>query len=650
MANFSIIALKVLRGNSPNIQKILKEGWYLFNQSYKVENDRLVPNDNYPLKNDFFGKNISISAIVGKNGSGKSCLLDLFFRMAYNLSVKMELFDKINPQFIPLNAEVYFISNNYLYGLKNNDKSIFIFKQEITNNFQIDVSKINWEDEITKKNPIDLKDFFYSIVVNYSIQAYISNDYDDNNTGLSWIDYLFHKNDGYTVPLVFNPKRDDGTVDMDTEYGLSIQRLSALLIKNHDFVDGYVFDSIKLTDYCSKVTSKYEKPNIPISKYSKNGRFKTICKEFNSQYKIGLDLDLINDEYLKTAYYYLVRKSILIARTYNNYKKNKIGKSNANIFPWQFVSHDASKELKKIENLVTQIRGDKSHITLKIRQVVNFLQYAEEHPNSNLSQIEYNYLLPTDESEIKKLSLDQIIEKLPPPFYKQEIIFKKNENTNSKEAIIIRKMSSGERQFLFSMSTVLYHIKNMMSVPENDKERVKYKNFNIVLDEIELCFHPEYQREFVNKLIGYLERLVGNDPNKEDYHFNIILVTHSPFILSDIPKCNVLFLKEGRQCDEMQEDTFGANIHSLLQNAFFLNGTIGEFAKQKINKMFKQLYNGEIDENLYTEIKLVSEPFIRSQLLKLYKELVPNKKLEKEINELRTELIELKKQINDKDK
>ena len=39
------------------------------------------------LPNDFFGKNISINAIVGMNGYGKSSLLELIFRMINNFSL-----------------------------------------------------------------------------------------------------------------------------------------------------------------------------------------------------------------------------------------------------------------------------------------------------------------------------------------------------------------------------------------------------------------------------------------------------------------------------------------------------------------------------------------------------------------------------------
>ncbi|OAV65548.1 putative ATP-binding protein involved in virulence [Bacteroidales bacterium Barb4] len=216
---------------------------------------------------------------------------------------------------------------------------------------------------------------------------------------------------------------------------------------------------------------------------------------------------------------------------------------------------------------------------------------------------------------------------LPPPFFEYDIKLNKTEKGKviPGTPIPFKSMSSGEKQFIYAVSTLIYHIKNLLSIEQSD--RVKYRHINLILDEVELCFHPEYQRLFINKLINTIKRI----DLIADCDFNIIMATHSPFILSDIPKCNVLFLKEGKQCDEMQEDTFGANIHSLLQNAFFLN-------------------NGEIDENLYTEIKLVSEPFIRSQLLKLYKELAPCEATNKEIKTLKDKIEKLEKQINDKDK
>jgi hypothetical protein len=67
-------------------------------------------------------------------------------------------------------------------------------------------------------------------------------------------------------------------------------------------------------------------------------------------------------------------------------------------------------------------------------------------------------------------------------------------------------------------------------------------------------------------------------------------VTHSPFILSDIPGEHVLFLKVDEQQRRSlpvirQTKSFGANIHELLADGFFMeNGFSGEHAKNKINQ------------------------------------------------------------------
>lgn len=66
------------------------------------------------------------------------------------------------------------------------------------------------------------ENFFYTIVTNYSLQAFNANDYkrerclilkdglDDTMAetqaeGHVWMDSLFHKNDGYMTPIVLNP-------------------------------------------------------------------------------------------------------------------------------------------------------------------------------------------------------------------------------------------------------------------------------------------------------------------------------------------------------------------------------------------------------------------------------------------------------------
>ena len=55
-----------------------------------------------------------------------------------------------------------------------------------------------------------------------------------------------------------------------------------------------------------------------------------------------------------------------------------------------------------------------------------------------------------------------------------------------------------------------------------------------------------------------------------DTNINILFITHSPFILSDIPKQNVLFLENGKPSEKKNMNTFGANITDLLADSFFI--------------------------------------------------------------------------------
>ena len=66
------------------------------------------------------------------------------------------------------------------------------------------------------------------------------------------------------------------------------------------------------------------------------------------------------------------------------------------------------------------------------------------------------------------------------------------------------------------------------------------------------------------------------------YDINITLVTHSPFVLSDIPQNNILCLQKGVS-EKQRGQTFGANIVDLLSESFFLQGTMGDIAQTCIN-------------------------------------------------------------------
>jgi len=104
------------------------------------------------------------------------------------------------------------------------------------------------------------------------------------------------------------------------------------------------------------------------------------------------------------------------------------------------------------------------------------------------------------------------------------------------------------------------------------------------IDEGELGFHLQWQKEYVLKLIEIVPLIF-----KRGTEIQLIYATHSPISLSDLPNEHITFLKkdDNRNAivqDQMDKSTFSANIHDILKNSFFLtDGFMGSFAQHKIN-------------------------------------------------------------------
>lgn len=156
--------------------------------------------------------------------------------------------------------------------------------------------------------------------------------------------------------------------------------------------------------------------------------------------------------------------------------------------------------------------------------------------------------------------------------------------------------------------------------------RTSHNQLLLLLDEPDLTFHPEWQRTFIHSLIAFL----GNFP---ELNFQIVITSHSPFLISDLPKSNLIFMERdceiGKVVDALDKDenTFGANIHRLLSKPFFMhNGLMGEFAKSKIEGIVELLQKEEIGENELNAaqkvIDVIGEPMIKNRLNDMLQEKV----------------------------
>lgn len=171
----------------------------------------------------------------------------------------------------------------------------------------------------------------------------------------------------------------------------------------------------------------------------------------------------------------------------------------------------------------------------------------------------------------------------------------------------------------------------------------------LILDEAEIGFHPEWQRSFIKTLVGFLHSLYV----VAGFKYQIILTSHSPILLSDIPACCCNFLKRDyknksttnlRNC---HEETFASNVFDLYRDSFFLNdGLIGTFAECKLKELQDRIKQGDADVAI--EIEMIGDQRLKDYYIYiLHKKLLDSANKETMIRYYRKKLQELEEDRNE---
>ena len=145
-----------------------------------------------------------------------------------------------------------------------------------------------------------------------------------------------------------------------------------------------------------------------------------------------------------------------------------------------------------------------------------------------------------------------------------------------------------------------------------------------LLDEPETYMYPELCRKFLSFMDSVLKK------RKSIADIQIILSTHSPFLLSDILPYQVsrLNFSDDGFCiinNRTDKAYFASNIHTILSDGFFLEYTIGEYARiflqNQINWLKAKDNKQELtnDEKIHLEkikniIPLIGDDIIRKSL------------------------------------
>lgn len=183
--------------------------------------------------------------------------------------------------------------------------------------------------------------------------------------------------------------------------------------------------------------------------------------------------------------------------------------------------------------------------------------------------------------------------------------------------------SSGEYNIIKLISRINYFVELYGS-------NNNFKSIVLLLDEPDNTLHPEWQRTFLNSVIPLLENILFLN-NK---YMQLVITSHSPIMISDIPNCNLnmldrVVLDDGtyESVDKVmaETNTFGANIYDLYRNNFFIKKPIGAFALYKINE-FYEFYNENFDveneiseglKNIYGDLE--KSEIIERELSRFYK-------------------------------
>ena len=518
----------------------------------------------------FFGEKISnLSLIVGKNGVGKSSLLDLISFSNKNINLRRGRNSYFN--IFHLRDNIFFIegSPSLINKISNMRSNTGIFMTIGNNKFVTPDSQISIELQISLIRSSPIVDWFnrdsYRTFNSHS-SPIIRNVKQVESAENVFRFIVEAKNSNVTKPKIFlkvNQKQlysSNSPAILDELYGndritdiedvLPEQLKRRLRLKvgensisfNSRIVQNYYFRKHKIHFFIVQVLEKYLLNLIEFLEKSGEPRKRifNIIKESNGEYFNRLrevDLfylreDYISEQFLKDKIAFL-ENIVNDLRDWGERIKYFEGKSSRDT---PFINRDALKIL------ISNFKNSEEYGHFQGNA------YKIEVSSSSLSNKDINFnfieLLMVEFSELFSVQFENLSD--------GEIVYF---NTFSSIFMEIRKASKDGRDCV------------------------------LVLDEPDLNLHPEWCRRFIDDCITLVN-------NYSDVNIQFIIATHSPYMISDVPKENVFSLEVKEKMVEIKraEKSFAANIIDILSDTFFLDYSIGEFARKKILKRDKEAY------------------------------------------------------------
>lgn len=640
-----------INGDEKKYGERLKENLFekdiIFNNKYKItyQNNTITIQYNEDYIEDFYKvksveRNVKIiSSIIGKNGSGKTSLLHFIISIIYlNYYMDMNylILFNINNKILIINRKCKI---DQVKNFTNEEAEIIYYsddkKMELYNLIKDNVTTIYFSNIASMKNnpfgKTEESKKYFNISLTSDLHTFFKNEYllmGNYHIDNKYTDDRFVK-DNYEEIKNYRINKNVKYLTYDTLFGIKyiLLRLNIYSdIKN--FIDTS-FDELRLYKKYSK-TNYYDVKNIERIKIEPTSKEKEIYESLITEFMIlkekkdnklmckNISIFAIIDAYFNELY-----------NKINNYAVAEVIDNEINKI--ENISEETTEEKwKKIQKRIGDI--EKRKILDAYKESFAKEKQTEELAK-NYTKLYYDFIEKLNKKynnlyeDVKKLfRLKNVNYYMAntginfegrPYFSDEPYIFvdvsefsnlynliNKNNNIKTVFNFDFRGISSGQQALLDIYSEFFYI-----------KEKIESNNIIVFMDEPELYMHPEWQREFVTLMIEFFNEQF------HDKNIQIIYTTNSPYTLSDLQPIDVITLGSKGKIT----NAFANNIHTLLRNDFFMESTMGELARNKIN----EIVNDEGKNNIDMKYKEKIINIIGDELIKIKLEEIVSRKNDK---------------------
>ena len=633
--------------------KGLKEFEITFDNNYEIkynrEEDTLSINkkcesENQNIKNFYSidktkGNVDSVNLLIGKNGSGKTSVLEVLNML--NLGSSND------------NDEIQEINMIILYKSNFNNEDFILEKYPLSMSIEIKESqkKIKVKEVLFKVELEDEKNYKEDYLKNLGI---IKISFKEGNLSGSQRELLSEFGKERTV-FKLNSGLENKSKKYIYDYLIKIKQ-----VKNkNNFENAYL--TLVIPDLCIEymisneevINCKFEEfDKIDFSKNIEDNLFRLYEYDDINNYHLE---DIILNNYFNWIYLIIVLRKIFEIGNKEKYSEEELRnmlkqkrKKFLKLLDGKFPNEKFKillKELGKSLKTPNKEISSKNYETVEevAALVNNIIEKKDEINIQNDNRIIKKFKINFEEKNEK---IKELLEKyqnfhIPRDETDADLLFKSVEYIRIEE----EGLSDGERIKLQYFSTIY----GVLNGEFKDREYI-----TLLFDEVETYLHPEWSRRFLYELIEELERY-------EDKKFKLIFATHSPFLIADVLAKDCIYLSKdenGKIQAEIKEHvkTFGANIIDLFKNTMFLESTFGKIATEKIKEVVEKIDKAEnysqIKNN--SEIKFlideIGEKLISNKLKSMIESKFKGTKEEYYYKKIRQYKMKLKKLRNKKDK